>query len=88
MKQNPTHQYVTNMLKDQWPASIEVGDANKEAKGKAVMMGPRAMKDTKERSLKNMGEEWRLVTIFGRGTIVLFSFTWLCGVRPNKGVKL
>ena len=65
-----------------------MGDANKEARGKAVMMGPRAMKDTKERSLKNMGEERRLVTIFGRGTIVLFSFTWLCRVRPNKGVKL
>ena len=56
MNQNPTHQDVTNMLRDQWPASIEVGDANKEARGKAVMMGPGAMKDMKERSLKNKGK--------------------------------
>ena len=33
-----------------------MGDANKEARGKAVMMGPGAMKDMKERLLKN-GEE-------------------------------
>ena len=53
---NPTHRDVTNMLRDQWPASIEVGDANKEASGKAVMMGPGAMGDTKERSLKIGGK--------------------------------
>ena len=50
LNQNPTHQDVTNKLRDQWPASIEVGDANKEASGKAVMMGLGAMKDTNERS--------------------------------------
>ena len=34
-----------------------MGDANKEARGKAVMMGPRAMKeDMKERSLKIRGK--------------------------------
>ena len=54
--QNPTHQDVTNMLRDQWPASIEVGDANKEASGKAVMIGPGTMGDTKERSLKMGGK--------------------------------
>ena len=54
--QNPTHRDVTNKLRDQWPASIEVGDANKEASGKAVMMGPGAMGDTKERSLKIGGK--------------------------------
>ena len=53
---NPTHMDVTNMLRDQWPAGIEVGDANKEASGKAVMMGPGAMGDTKERSLKIGGK--------------------------------
>ena len=56
LNQNPTHQDVTNMLRDQWPASIEVGDANKEASGKAVMMGLGAMKDTNERSLKIRGK--------------------------------
>ena len=56
LNQNPTHRDVTNKLRDQWPASIEVGDANKEASGKAVMMGPGAMGDTKERSLKIGGK--------------------------------
>ena len=56
LNQNPTHRDVTNMHRDQWPASIEVGDANKEASGKAVMMGPGAMGDTKERSLKIGGK--------------------------------
>ena len=41
MNQNPTHQDVTNMLRDQWPASIEVGDANKEAEGKGGHDGSR-----------------------------------------------
>ena len=52
MNQNPTHQDVINMLRDQWPASIDVGDANKEASGKAVNLGPDVMGHTKERSLK------------------------------------
>ena len=47
---NSTHRDVTNKLRDQWPASIEVGDANKEASGKAVMMG------LLERSLKIGGK--------------------------------
>ena len=52
---NPTHSDVTNMLRDQGPASIEVDDANKEASGKAVYLGPAVMGDTKERSLR-LGE--------------------------------
>ena len=65
-----------------------MGDANKEARGKAVMMGPRAMKDTKERLLKNMGEERRLVTIFGRGTIVLFFFHLVVRGATKQGGKI
>ena len=44
-----------------------MGDANKEARGKAVMMGPRAMKDMKERSLKNMGKGAEISNHFREG---------------------
>ena len=74
LNQNPTHQDVTNRFRDQWPASIEVGDANKEASGKAVMMGLGAMKDTNERSLKIRGKEQKIVIIFGFGMIVFWIF--------------
>ena len=37
-------------------ASIEVGNANKEASGKPVNLGPGSMGDTKERLLKIGGK--------------------------------
>ena len=36
---NPTHRDVTNMLRDQGPASIEVSDANKEASRQGGLHG-------------------------------------------------
>ena len=87
MNQNPTHQDVTNMLRDQWPASIEVGDANKEARGKAVTMGPGAMMDMKERSLKNKGKEQRFVNIFrdGEDSILVFLSLGRAGCDQTRG---
>ena len=66
-----------------------MGDDNKEASGKAVMMGPGAMKDMKERSLKIRGKgskDSNLFSVWG-GQYFGFSFTRLCGVRPRKGVN-
>ena len=87
MNQNLTRQYVTNMLEDQVTGQHKRREMLiRRPRGKAVMMGPRAMKDMKERSLKNREREQNLVTIFREGNAsTFFSFTWSCGVRPKKG---
>ena len=66
-----------------------MADANKEASGKAVMMGPGAMGDTKERSLKIRGKGAEDSNYFrdGEDSIFGFSFNRSCGVRPRKGKK-
>ena len=87
MNQNLTRQYVTNILEDQVTGQHKrremlIG----RPRGKAVMMGPGAMKDTKERSLRNREREQNLVTIFRVGNVSIFFFwSWSRGVRPKGG---
>ena len=45
-------------------------------RGKAVMLGPGDMKDTKERSLRNREREQDLATIFLEGTASIFLDFW------------
>ena len=73
MNQNLTRQDVTKMLEDQVTGQHKrremlIG----RPRGKAVMMGPGAMKDTKERSLRNRKRDQNLVTIFWEGNVSTF----------------
>ena len=73
MNQDLTRQNVSNMLEDQVTGQHKrremlIG----RPRGKAVMMGPGAMKDTKERSLRNREREQNLVTIFREGNVSIF----------------
>ena len=73
MNQDLTRQYVSNMLKDQVTGQHKRREMLiRRPRGKAVMMGPRAMKDMKERSLKNREREQNLVTIFREGNASTF----------------
>ena len=57
MNQDLTRQYVSNMLEDQVTGQHKRREMLiRRPRGKAVMMGPGAMKDMKERSLKNKGK--------------------------------
>ena len=65
-----------------------MGDANKEARGKAVMIGPRAMKDMKERSLKNKGKGAENSNHFREGddSTLFFFHLVVRGAAKKKGV--
>ena len=70
MNQDLTHNYVSNMLKDQVTGQHKrremlIG----RPRGKAVVLGPGDMKDTKERSLRNREREQNLVTVFWEGIV-------------------
>ena len=65
-----------------------MGDANKEARGKAVMMGPRAMKDMKERSLKNMGKGAEISNHFREGNDSTFFFHLVVRGATKQGGKI
>ena len=70
---NPTHRDVTNKLRDQWPASIEVGDANKEASWQGGHDGSRGYGGHEGEVVEDQGKgSRRIVITFGVGTIVIF----------------
>ena len=86
MNQDLTRQNVSNMLEDQVTGQHKrremlIG----RPRGKAVMMGPGAMKDTKERSLRNREREQNLVTIFQEGNVSIFFFILVARSATKRG---
>ena len=54
-------------------------------RGKAVMLGPRDVKDTKERSLMYREREQDLITIFREGTVSIYLDFWSCVGVTERG---
>ena len=87
MNQDLTRQYVSNMLEDQVTGQHKRKEMLiRRPRGKAVMSGPGARKDTKERSLRNREREQDLVNIFQEGIISYFFTFGRAGVQPKGGI--
>ena len=88
---NPTHRYVTNMLRDQGPASIEVGDAKKEASRQGGLLESsgfegherEVVEDRGNRSRRTPTTLWRIVIL-----LEIFLLLGRVGYDLCKGLKL
>ena len=65
-----------------------MGDVNTEARGKAVTMVPRAMKDMKERSFKNKGRGAEIINHFQEGDDSTFFFHLVVRGATKQGGKI